>query len=396
MLHQIMLHVSGGPQAQPKLGEDAAEGELVTPRGMAGARLACSALHAALDAANPALAFHYAKYSTPAWRFMPELQVARLKRMLRGAESLRHLAFVNQQSDYCCATLAEMLADLSRLESLDLSYNALGRGDSKMLLQAISSNTVIQRLNLSGNWREWWSSDSDSGQDDEEQPAVAGGAEQLATLMKLNTSILHLNLSNNVLPAPRTSLFGALGANTKLQGLDLRRTYLSEAEGCQLFSTLRMNSTLQRLDLRANPSMLSRNSSAMLTEMLTEMLEVNITLTHLKLNGTPDACTSVAKALQRNSTLRHLELREGGLGVAGWLALARMLRVNTTLRHLDLRGCDKIRRFSGSGRGARGQHRSPLPWLGPVPCRCGLPGRLGERPARPHLLAQSHPDRFSQ
>ena len=104
-----------------------------------------------------------------------------------------------------------------------------------------------------------------------------------------------------------------------------------------------MNSALQRLDLRANPSLLGRSSSAMLTEMLTEMLGVNTTLTHLKLDGTLDACTSVAEALQRNSTLRHLELHEGGLGVAGWLALARMLRVNTTLRHLDLRGCDTIK-----------------------------------------------------
>lgn len=75
-------------------------------------------------------------------------------------------------------------------------------------------------------------------------------AEQLASLITLNTLILHLNLSGNVLLSPRTPLFEVLEANTTLQRLDLRATWLDEAAGCRLFRALKVNSALQRLDLK--------------------------------------------------------------------------------------------------------------------------------------------------
>ena len=329
VLHEVLALVAG-----LKYGEEHDEARMMEAQAQQGGgtvveglrlpavRLACRGLQAAVDGANPLLVFGNAPGNPSGGRYT---DAARLKRILGRSESLTHLTFARMQPGHCYSALAASLSQgLGWLKSLDLSNNALDISNLKVLLSALTSNSVIRRLNLSRNWAMGMAL----------EPQLAPELmRQLASLIKVNTALQHLDLSGSWFPSPRVSIFRGLDTNTTLLQLDLRNCNLGAAAGSQLFSALKLNSTLQRLDLSNNDGDLLSSGHA----LMVDMLRVNTSLTHFAVNIPTEATSrNVAQALQHNRTLLHLELRRSHLCGAGVLAWAKALRVNTTLQHLDL------------------------------------------------------------
>ncbi|XP_068672887.1 NLR family CARD domain-containing protein 3-like [Montipora foliosa] len=115
-------------------------------------------------------------------------------------------------------------------------------------------------------------------------------------------------------------------------------------EGCPkrglkaLAQILHTNCVLTRLDLSLEPRLGDEIAVA-----FSEALEINTTVTHLNLSGspeceqiTPSGASALARALTKNRTLKCLVLGSNSIRDSGALAFADALQTNSTLTQLDL------------------------------------------------------------
>ena len=156
-----------------------------------------------------------------------------------------------------------------------------------------------------------------------------------------NTSLVHLNLSNTGLVATKDTaqaLTTMLQVNKTLTHLDLSQNEkFSDSGAYCVFQGLQCNTSLVHLNL-SNTGLVATKDTA---QALTTMFQVNKTLTHLDLSAN---CKFLAGAnyffesLQYNTTLVHLNLSYTGLVATEDTAqaLTAMLQVNKTIKHLDL------------------------------------------------------------
>merc|ERR1711924_372845 len=96
--------------------------------------------------------------------------------------------------------------------------------------------------------------------------------------------------------------------------------------------------SLQKIDL--SKSYHARDGlDAAAEALIAQALETDTNLKCLNLSFNSFGGISIARALQVNSTLRHISLAHS-IGPRGGIALARALRINTTLEQIDLAGND--------------------------------------------------------
>ena len=134
--------------------------------------------------------------------------------------------------------------------------------------------------------------------------ATEDTAQALTTMLQVNKTLTHLDLSNN----------DNFLANSVFQGLQ-------------------HNTTLVHLNL-SNTGLVATEDTA---QALTTMLQVNKTLTHLDLSNNDNfLANSVFQGLQHNTTLVHLNLSNTGLVATEDTAQAftTILQVNNTLNTL--------------------------------------------------------------
>ena len=165
--------------------------------------------------------------------------------------------------------------------------------------------------------------------------------EALATMLQVNNTLTHLDLSGNYLFLGSSNIFSALEHNTTLLYLNLSNTRLNYITWAALVTMLQINKTLTHLDLSANSIPGSCNfflalhhntslvylnlseTSLVVTEdtaqALTTMLNVNKSLVHLDLSENPNffnsrqGVYSMSEGLQQNNTLHYLKLKNTGL-----------------------------------------------------------------------------------
>ena len=56
----------------------------------------------------------------------------------------------------------------------------------------------------------------------------------------------------------------------------------------------------------------------------------------------PDGAEQIALSLQKNTTVKYLNLNGNKIGNKGGMSMAQMLQVNSTLEHLDLGDTDQV------------------------------------------------------
>ena len=185
------------------------------------------------------------------------------------------------------------------------------------LSQALSVNTKLTHLNLSGN------------EIDE------SGALLLSEALFKNTTLTHLNLEENLVGADGvTSLSIALAFNTTLTYLNLDGNLAEPRGAAYLFWVLSRNTTaLTDLNLAHN------EIDDSVAESLSRALSVNTTLTYLNLSGNEIGAFSAAylsEALLRNTTLTDLNLSNNEIDTSSATVLFQFIPGNTTLTHLNL------------------------------------------------------------
>ena len=159
-----------------------------------------------------------------------------------------------------------------------------------------------------------------------------------------NTTLVHLNLSNNtrLIATEDTAqaLTKILQVNKTLTHFELcDNKEFSDLGAYCIFQGLQHNTTLVHLNL-SNIGLVATEDTA---QALTKMLQVNKTLTHFELCDNKEFSDSGAycifQGLQHNTALVHLNLSNNTGLIATEdtaQALITMLQVNKTLTHLDL------------------------------------------------------------
>ena len=239
---------------------------------------------------------------------------------------------------------------------------------SVYIIQGMQHNKILSHLKLCGRGDPYASQDlSDIG-----FVAKQDIAQGLTTMLQVNKTLTHLDLSNNSSLSDQGAccIFQGLLQNDTLVYLNLSDMGLTMTEDTAqaLTTMLQVNKTLTHLDLsdnnfipfgsriwfiferlQCNTTLVQLNLSnteliaaEVTAQVLTTMLQVNKTLTHLDLSNNWDFpnASCVFQGLQNNTTLVYLNLGNIKLEVKKDTPLAKalttMLQENKHLKHLDL------------------------------------------------------------
>jgi len=154
----------------------------------------------------------------------------------------------------------------------------------------------------------------------------------LAQALKINTTLISLDLSNNMSHGCAQDLFEMLKENKTLASLNLSSSRINHEDTQGLAEALKKNKALTHIDL-------SLNNISDGVEDLAEALKGNKTLTHLDLHFScinEVGAKDLAEALKKNNALVYLNLRENRIGCDGAQSLAEALIENRSLARLDL------------------------------------------------------------
>ena len=204
-------------------------------------------------------------------------------------------------------SLAKMLQVNKSLTHLDLSKNTLSDSGARCIFECLQHNTTLFDLNVSHTGIEVKNPDT---------------ARSLTKMLQLNKSLTHLDLSKNSLSdSGACCIFKCLVDNTTLVNLNLSHT-------CYCIVVL-------------NPDT---------ARSLTEMLQVNKSLTHLDCSNhyfgySHQMTLSFFEGLKHNTTLRYLNLHAVA-GITDITAehIAQALQSNCTLQTLDISQCSLLGR----------------------------------------------------
>uniref|UniRef100_A0A3B5LN71 Protein phosphatase 1 regulatory subunit 37 n=1 Tax=Xiphophorus couchianus TaxID=32473 RepID=A0A3B5LN71_9TELE len=245
-----------------------------------------------------------------------------------GTSSWRALAHLIKQSvclsrldacnvclvDYPVQSLSKALLT-SRLQVLHLNNVQLS-GSSLFTLCALKINRALLELHLSSNQL--------NGYQD---------AMQLGDLLRYNSTLQTLELSDNVLGDALEELCDGLSRQTKgLKVLILKNNQITERGMNHLAKTLLQPGLkiLEVLDLGDNH--LGNEG----IQVIREPLMVNSSLLHLGLAQSNITCEAVALAefLAESRLIQRLDLHQNRVKLGGLMALSLALRINCSLSHL--------------------------------------------------------------
>ena len=254
--------------------------------------------------------------------------------------------------------LTKMLQVNKTLTHLDLSHNEkFSDSGAHCVFLGLQHNTSLVHLNLTGTFLV--------------HAVTKDTAQALTKMLQVNKTLTHLDLSHNkkFSDSGAHCVFLGLQHNTSLVHLNLTGTFLVHAvtkDTAQALTTmLHVNKTLTHLNLSSNLKFsesgaycvfqgLKHNTTLVYlnvsytglvatedtAQALTTMLQVNKTLTHLNLSGNwtffDSGAYCVFQGLQDNTTLVYLNLSSTGITDKGAEYIAQTLKYNRSLRTLDI------------------------------------------------------------
>ncbi len=183
-------------------------------------------------------------------------------------------------------------------------------------LDSIRNNT-ISSLDLSG------------------QTLVAADAQALSVVLRDNTSLTHLYLTNNTIGIGDEGMVAIAQVlnTTVLEVLQIEHNAIGAIGLQALANALETNLTLKTL--RMQDYQIDDAGAVILAEALKKNKHLVSLIFYLN-NMTNIGITALAKALEINITLKEIYLGGSSWGDVGAKALADMLRINKTLTFLDI------------------------------------------------------------
>ena len=251
--------------------------------------------------------------------------------IFQGLQHNKKLTHLNLKGTGLVATegtaqaLTTMLQVNKTLTHLDLSNNSnFSEQGAYCVFQVLQHNNTLVNLNLSCIGLEM----------------TKNTARVLATMLQVNNTLTHLDLSNNytLFVLGTWFSFESLQCNTTLVQLNLSDTGLVATEEIAqaLTTMLQVNKTVTHFDVSSNYKF--QNASCIFQGLQNNTSLVYLNLSNIKLVVKKD--TPLAKALttmlQENKHLKHLDLSCNPLYDEGVYCLCEGLQHNTTLVYLNL------------------------------------------------------------
>ncbi|XP_078058256.1 NACHT, LRR and PYD domains-containing protein 3-like [Mustelus asterias] len=225
----------------------------------------------------------------------------------------------NDLTDSCAEDLASALSTKRSLIDLNLGENNLGDSGVKLLSVALRNpDCKIQKLNLSLN------------------ELTDSCAEDLASALSTNRSLIDLNLGYNKLGDSGVKLLSVALWNPecKIQKLHLQNNDLSDSCAEDLASALSTNRSLIDLNLSLNKL---GDSGVKLLSVALRNPDCKIQKLHLGFNALTDSCAEdLASALSTNQTLRFLYLESNSFTDQSVPALRRLILTCSSLEVIEL------------------------------------------------------------
>ena len=232
---------------------------------------------------------------------------------LKEISSIKHLLLNdNNMSEEVVHDLADVIRSNICLEALALRGNNL-KSSSVVILRALTEMSTLKNLDISNN----------------NMTGVV--ADELANVIKHNTSLEILVLSNNNLGSSAVVVLEALSAISTLKGLDLSDNNMSGAVVNELANVIKNNVSLEMLSLCNNNL---QSSAIVVFEALKKILNLTVLFCNDN-NMSYKVVESLADVIKTNSNLQYLTLRNNNLQSSATLILQALKGVYTLIA-LDL------------------------------------------------------------
>ncbi|GAX76195.1 hypothetical protein CEUSTIGMA_g3639.t1 [Chlamydomonas eustigma] len=211
-----------------------------------------------------------------------------------------------------CRTLAKCLEKSETLTYLDLSNNGLDDDKVRMLASGLVENLSITHLNLSHN------------------KVADRGVRALAKLLDSKSVITMLELQDNQIHVEGAkSLARAFKSNQALVSVNLRLNRMGD-EGCKVVcDALKSNNSLERFNLGSN------SAGAETVSALVPLIRLSQSLIELDLSCNsfgPKGCEQIRKAVEQNTTLQIMDIRQCGAELDEESAISENLRARQEKR----------------------------------------------------------------
>ena len=279
-------------------------------------------------------------------------------------------SFKDYDRDHIVTCLSECLKEDDMLLELNMSNNQIIRGRKKKIIEAISVNKTLLKLDASLMKIQDESYINDCLKINKslkelnisENEITSNGAKEIATAIRVNTTLEKLDLSCNALSDDGAgAIIDSLQFNNSLQELNISKNKITSEGVKKIATAIRVNTTLEKLDLscneiandgvsfisdgfKSNNSLqevnISRNKiTSEGAQYISDAIRINTTLAKLDLSCnalSDDGAAAISDGLQFNNSLQELNISKNEITSEGVTKIAQVIRVNTTLKHLDL------------------------------------------------------------
>ena len=299
--------------------------------------------------------------------------VGNLADAIKSNTSLEQLYLSNNDLKSSASVILQSLKTTSKLNTLDLTNNAMKCDVAGDLADVIEANAFLENLHLAENnlkssvaviLEALKSISNLKTLDLAKNNMIDDVVEDLVDVIKCNTYLQTLSLAHNHLKSSSViKILKVLQKNTKLKVLDLYGLYMSESVAEDLASVIKSNTNLEWLYLANNSlkssagvilkalkdnsklkalNLLNNHMTGIVAEDLADVIKSNpcLTLLTLSFNDLKLSASTILQALQKNSKLEILKLN--GNYMTGKVAkdLADVLIKNPHLTQLTIANND--------------------------------------------------------
>ena len=237
--------------------------------------------------------------------------------ILKALKEKSNLTKLNLNNNFRTEEVAEDLAAVIRnnrsLELLCIEGNRLGLS-AVMILQALQEHSRLKVLNLSDN------------------NLTAHVAEELATIIKNNSGLEELCLSNNSLKTSAAVILKALKEKSVLKILNLNSNLMTEEVAEDLAAIIRNNRNLEQLCIEGSRLGLSAVMVLQALQEHSRLKVINLSDNNLTVYV---AAENLAAIIKNNSSLEELYLSNNGLKTSAAVIL-EALKEKSVLKILNL------------------------------------------------------------
>ena len=251
-------------------------------------------------------------------------------------------SFKDYDPDHIVTCLSECLKEDDMLLELNMSNNQIIRGREKKIIEAITVNKTLLKLDASLMKIHSESYISDCLEINKslkelnmsKNEITRNGANEIATAIRVNTTLEKLDLSCNALSDDgATVISDSLQFNISLQQLNISKNKITSEGIKRMAQIIQVNTRLKHLDLSVNKIV---DDGA---NLISDGLKSNISLQELNIshNGiTNKGIKKITEAIQTSSTLQNIDISKNNISIEGPLHFMEAVKNNYTLQVVNI------------------------------------------------------------